>query len=191
MWNKLFGTGVALFNTGVALVLALLLSNAALGAEARMSRHALIIGIGEYEARGIETLHGVKHDMESAKRMAETMGIPTSNIRYLRDKAATLEGIRKEIRELEERINQGDRVFVYYSGHGTRYLDESISKDTCTEALMAADGNALTNRELGQLLKRIADKTDKLFVFYDACFSGGVVAEPFQVTSPSFLYQCN
>jgi hypothetical protein len=44
--------------------------------------------------------------------------------------------------------------------------------------LLAHDGGpqgTVTNREVAQLLKPITNKTDKLFVMYDACHSGGVI----------------
>jgi len=55
----------------------------------KASRHALIIGIGEYSSQGITSLKGVKNDMQSAQLIAQTMSIPDENIRYLRDEQAT------------------------------------------------------------------------------------------------------
>jgi hypothetical protein len=145
---------------------------------ARASRHALIIGIGEYLSPTIPSLNGIKHDMESAATMAGTMSIPKENIRFLRDHDATAARIEYEIAELNKRIQPGDRVFLYYSGHGSRWYDESIKKDGCVEALLASDSKPLTNQKIAAMLRPISDKTDKLFVFYDACHSGGVVDKP-------------
>lgn len=144
------------------------------------SRHALIIGVGRYQSADIPALEGVKFDMDSARKMANAMAIPDRNITYLRDTEATAERIRKEIAALEARTSTGDRVFVYYSGHGTRWYDAATNRESCTEGLLAADGKVLTNQEVGKQLTKIAGKTDKLIVFYDACFSGGVASAPFQ-----------
>jgi len=46
------------------------------------------------------------------------------------------------------------------------------------EALLPSDATPLTNGHLASLLKPIADKSDKLFVFYDACHSGGIAGQP-------------
>ena len=172
--------------TALALTLALALALPAtaqpLPAE-RNTRHALIIGIGEYIDPDVPTLKGVKHDLVSARRMAAAMAIPESNIRVLHDHEATADRIRGEITALQARMNDGDRLFVYYSGHGTRWFDARIKDDGCTEGLMAADGQVLTNIELGQRLAPLAQRADKMLVFYDACFSGGVAGAPFRTRS--------
>ena len=150
---------------------------------ARASRHALIIGVGEYTGAGITDLLGVKHDVVSATTIAEAMGVPQENITYLRDKEATGEGIRRALSEIDQRTRSGDRVFVYYSGHGTRWIDASFDPNSCTEGLLASDGQALTNREISALLKPVSAKADKLMVFYDACHSGGIAQQPLKTRS--------
>jgi hypothetical protein len=147
---------------------------------ARQTRHALIIGIGEYADPTVPELRGIRHDMASARRMAAAMAIPESHITMLRDGAATADRIRAEITALDRRVADGDRVFIYYSGHGTRWFDETVKADGCTEGLLATDGKALTNVELGARLAPLARRADKMLVFYDACFSGGVAGAPFR-----------
>jgi hypothetical protein len=41
--------------------------------------------------------------------------------------------------QLAASVTPGSRVFVYFSGHGTRWYDESTRKDGCTEGLLAAE----------------------------------------------------
>jgi Caspase domain/Domain of unknown function (DUF4384) len=150
----------------------------------RNTRHALIIGIGQYADPSIPTLKGVPHDLVSARRMAAAMAVPEANMRVLRDGEATADRIRLELAKLRLRVADGDRIFIYYSGHGTRWAagEDSASGD-CVEGLMAADGRVLTNSELGERLAPLARKADKMLVFYDACFSGGVAAAPFRTRS--------
>lgn len=143
---------------------------------ARANRHALIIGIGRYADPATPPLPGVRLDRESATQMAQSMQVPSENVRYLQNEDATGDGIRKAIQELSDRVQDGDRVFIHYSGHGTRYPDASAGG--CVEALLAYDGGRkglITNNEMAGLLSSITNKTDKLFVMYDACHSGGVV----------------
>lgn len=149
----------------------------------KASRHALIIGIGEYSLPGVSSLKGVSKDMSSAKDIAMAMSVPESNIQYLRDKDATAEHIREALKSMNERVQPGDRVFIYYSGHGTRWVDSQVDANACTEGLLASDGVALTNRQVSELVTPIANKTDKLMVFYDACHSGGVVNQPMKTRS--------
>jgi hypothetical protein len=141
----------------------------------RFNRHALIVGVSKYEDPNVPELPGVKFDRESATQMAEFMQVPAENIRYLQDQSATGDAIRKALKELTEQVNDGDRVFVHFSGHGTRYVDQSTGN--CVEGLMAYDkgwNGLINNKEMANLLSGITDKTDKLFVMYDACHSGGV-----------------
>jgi hypothetical protein len=143
---------------------------------ARSNRHALIIGIGKYADPAIPPLPGVRLDRESATQIAQSMQVPTENIRYLQNEDATAANIRKAIQDLSDRVQEGDRVFIHYSGHGTRYPDPEAGG--CVEALLAYDGvrsGLITNHEMASLLSSITNKTDKLFVMYDACHSGGVV----------------
>lgn len=142
---------------------------------ARANRHALIIGIGQYADANTPELPGVKFDRESATQIAHSMQVPTENIRYLQNQQATGDGIRQALKELDARVQEGDRVFIHYSGHGTRYLDPAAGG--CVEALLAYDGGThgqISNREIAALLSPISQKSDKLFVMYDACHSGGV-----------------
>ena len=115
--------------------------------------------------------------------MAEAMQVPRGNIRYLQDEEATGAQIRQALADLRAQVQDGDRVFIHYSGHGTRFKDPAAGG--CVEALLAYDGGAsgtITNRELAQLLQPITRKTDKLFVMVDACHSGGVIAANRPVT---------
>lgn len=147
----------------------------------RNSRHALLIGIDQYRDPGIPRLAGVAHDMASAQRMAEAMAIPPQNIVRILDRDATAARIGAEFEALNRRARDGDRVFVYYSGHGTRWYDTTAGREGCTEGLLAADSEVLPNLRLAEMLAPLARKTDKLFVFYDACFSGGVAEAPFRM----------
>jgi Caspase domain/Domain of unknown function (DUF4384)/Bacterial SH3 domain len=144
---------------------------------ARSNRHALIIGVGRYGDPAIPSLPGAEIDKESATQMATAMQVPPSNITYLHDEKATGDGIRNAIRALNDRVLDGDRVFIHYSGHGTRSKDPN--GEGCVEALLAYEGNynaMITNKEMASLLSPITNKTDKLFVMYDACHSGGVIS---------------
>ncbi|MFC0168157.1 caspase family protein [Pseudoduganella danionis] len=157
-------------------------AEAANPAQPRNTRHALIIAVGDYMDPAIPQLKGIRHDVESASRMAEAMQIAPENITVLRDHEATASRIEQAIAALDARTKPGDRVFFYFSGHGSRWLDARASKNGCVEALLPADSVPLTNEHVAQLLKPISDKADKLFVFYDACHSGGIVGKPLALT---------
>lgn len=145
-------------------------------ASPRADRHALIVTISRYASSAMTPLPGANVDRESATEIATALQIPVENIRYLRDAEATGDNIRQAIRELGERAAAGAKVFIYFSGHGTRYFDRQFNE--CTEALAAYDGvwkGTVHHKEMADLLKPITGKADKLFVMYDACYSGGML----------------
>ncbi|WP_168224650.1 caspase family protein [Rhodoferax aquaticus] len=153
----------------------------------RVNRHALIIGVSRYADTNTPPLPGARVDKESATQMAQAMQVPAGNIQYLQDEQATGDNIRKALRELTDKVQDGDRVFIHFSGHGTRYKDATAGG--CVEALLAYDGGqsgTLTNHEMAELLKPMTNKTDKLFVMYDACHSGGVVQAASSVRTRGF-----
>ena len=152
---------------------------------ARVNRHALIIGISRYADAGTPPLPGARIDKQSATQMAQAMQVPQSNIHYLQDAEATEASIRKALQDMTARVQDGDRVFIHYSGHGTRYNDPASGG--CVEALLAYDGGNITNREMADMLKTITNKTDKLFVMYDACHSGGLVQAASSVRTRGIL----
>lgn len=150
--------------------------------QARATRHALIVAVGDYLSPAVPQLKGIGYDVDSATKMAVAMQVPPENITILRDHEATAERVEQEIAALNERTQPGDRVFFYFSGHGSRWYDVRAKDNGCVEALLPADSHPLTNERLAMLLKPISDKADKLFVFYDACHSGGIVGKPMALT---------
>ena len=146
---------------------------------ARINRHALIIGISRYADPGTPSLPGARIDRESATQMASAMQVPASNMTYLQDEQATGNNIRAALRELTDKVQEGDRVFIHYSGHGTRSRDPAAGG--CVEALLAYEGGqsaVITNREMASLLQPVTSRADKLFVMVDASHSAGPVTIP-------------
>lgn len=136
--------------------------------EPRSNRHALIIGINQYASINTPELPGVLVDRESTRQIAEAMQIPASSTVYVTGAQATGDGIRAALKALNERVREGDRVFIHYSGHGTSALDAG----TCAEAWLAQDGAVMLDKEITALLSPLVSKTDKLFVMVDTSHSG-------------------
>ncbi len=137
------------------------------------NRHALIIGVSEYQNPQIPTLTGVPYDMDSAKRIALAMGIPEGNIEFLKNSDATKENIINRLEKMGNSASEGARDFVYFSGHGTRYQDYSAGG--CVEGLFSYDGQAITNLEFAAATKKLIANADKVITMIDACHSEGVV----------------
>lgn len=157
----------------VAPLLSILLLAAPVVAQERVGRHALIIGVSQYQNPAAPTLRGVPYDVISAGKMADAIGVPRSNQIVLRDEKADKASIIRELDRLAKRVAPGDRVLVYFSGHGSRYPD---ARGNCVEGLYPYDGNAITHAEFAEHIAPIGKIADKLLTIVDACHSGGVVA---------------
>lgn len=164
------------FHLHVLFVCLLLWANHSLAQE---RGRALIIGIGQYTAEsGSTPLLGIGKDLSNARKMALAMGIPNHGIQELRDSEATKTNIIQALNRLKQEVQAGERVFIYFSGHGTRY---STPKG-CREGLVPYtpgrlfQGDEISEGELAQLTSKISEKADKAIVMIDSCFSGGLGA---------------
>ena len=142
-------------------------------AQDRAGRHALIIGVSNYQDPAAPSLKGVPYDVISAGKIADAMGVPRSNQIVLQDSKADKASIIRELDGLAKRVAPGDRVLVYFSGHGSRYPD---SQGKCVEGLYPYDGLTITHAEFAEHISPVSKIADKLLTIVDACHSGGVVA---------------
>ena len=94
------------------------------------NRSALIIGISNYDGPASDLL-GVPADVESAKVIAKAMGVSDEGITVIRDSAATKKNILQALNAFSRKAADGGRVFIYFSGHGTRYF--SAEAKGCVE----------------------------------------------------------
>lgn len=140
--------------------------------QAHAEIHALLMFIGNYQA-GIPKLEGVQHDVASARSIAHLLGVKDENIRSLQDRELTLEGMHHAFDELDRRVAYGDKVFIYYSGHGGRqYVREP--EERCAESLIAVNGSGFIDAELDARLQKLSGRAQKVIAMIDSCHSGGV-----------------
>lgn len=147
---------------------------------ARAETHALIMTISDYQS-GIPKLKGVVRDVESARSIARLMGVKDENMQWLHDEQLTLEGMKQAFDELDSRVVSGDKVFIYYSGHGGRQIVHD-PEERCAESLVTVNGYGFTDAEMETRLKKLSDRTQKIITLFDSCHSGGVVTRAIQDT---------
>src|SRR5690606_25984845 len=88
--------------------------------------HALIIGVGSKDLP--ETVNDAKA-LQKLLGNKEIGGYYKKNLKILTKKKATRIGILKAFDELLERTDENSSVFLYYSGHGGMYSDNTFIKD--------------------------------------------------------------
>jgi hypothetical protein len=157
---------------------ALLLAQIA-SAQPSTNRTALIIGVAQYGYPGPSALDGVNIDMVSAAKIANAMGIPDRNIKYLKNSDATKENVLKALIDLSNSTTEGSRSFVYFSGHGTR---QQVGEN-CVEGLLTYEGSTITNQEFAKATQKLVKSADKVVTMIDACHAEGVAPPKGQTRS--------
>jgi hypothetical protein len=80
----------------------------------------LIIGINNYASKSLNLLGAVYDADDMLSYLQVCLGVPSSQIRNLRDSEATRDAIIGEIEafSLNDEIKKGDPILIYYAGHG-------------------------------------------------------------------------
>ncbi|KAA1472305.1 hypothetical protein DENSPDRAFT_897123 [Dentipellis sp. KUC8613] len=148
---------------------------------------ALVIGINRYQSYNVTPLKGAVPDANQIEAYLKTdLGVSPDNIRNLRDKQATREGIIRELRALatDERIQYGDPIFIFYAGHGSTAKApdgweaggpkiQLICPHDHFETVNGRQVVGIPDRTLGSLISNIAkEKGDNISVIFDCCHSG-------------------
>jgi len=159
----------------------LLAAPAALGGE-----RALVIGIMDYQDPNIRPpLYGPEGDAKAfEKLLVDKLHFDPEKIERLTNSQATRQGILDALQRLVEKTGQGDRVVLYYSGHGDwiddqppgdpRH-DESDGKDEVLVAYDAQVNNPKTyvlDDEVNAALRQLQGR--KVLAVIDSCHSGTV-----------------
>jgi hypothetical protein len=133
-----------------------------------------------YEDRPASSLPGTKVDAQNASKVASIFGfnLSSNNTTYLINAQASKEAIFKELDNIAQKVSSNDKVFIYYSGHGS----SGYYKDKCESSLYPDDGKDIYTTELNTLLKQKYKKPNAVVVFLDACHSGDF---PTSITSKS------
>ena len=153
-------------------------------------RHALVIGIGQYEDPRWGGIHGDK-DVDYVLQMLLENGF--QDVYTLRNEEATKSAIVSAFDSLCRSCGRGDKVYVHFSGHGQQVTDtDGDEEDGWDEAWVPYDAqpyytssyrgdNHLIDDEINTHLARIKKNigpSGRLVVVVDACHSGSATRAP-------------
>ncbi|WP_428428511.1 caspase family protein [Pararhizobium sp.] len=156
---------------------------ASLGAATAEDR-ALVIGIGTYENLPQDMfLHGPKNDVKAIEALLTGMlQFKPEAIRVLTDEKATRQAMLSSMDEwLVAGTAPGDRVYLYFSGHGLQVKDVSgDEEDGMDEAISTYDikagdddwTNVILDDDLEAVLEKLKGRAVTLVI--DACHSGTI-----------------
>ena len=157
--------------------------------------HVLLVGIDAYER--VDPLHGCVNDVDAMEAVfLDRLSVPAEAITKLvaphprssrrsrvPEERPTAERLRAALEALAgDRVGEGDRVFIHYSGHGTQVSPRGTR--TTREALVPVDaqagGSLLFDHEINDVLRRIAARTADLTIVLDCCCSAGATRAAFR-----------
>lgn len=158
------------------------------------TRHALVIGIDQYEPSGgkaaiqpgsgrsgFANLDGCKNDAEAMKTvLISRFGFAPGSIREVYNQDATRKRIMDEMSIIAEKAGKDDVVFIFYAGHGSQQPNSlSPENDKLDETIVPADAwkseiSDIRDKEQRVMYNAILSKGAKLTVILDCCHSGSM-----------------
>lgn len=157
---------------------------------------ALVYGIAEY-VPGEDADLNLAFTDDDAQLIAGLLGNAGYEVRLRRNSEATLDAFRADIADAAARLNPGDRLLVYFAGHGWQLAPEfsggsepAFRSDSADEVLffhgsLSAGGSALdgTGVDLAhaltddQMAQELAILPVRPLLILDACNTGGLIGE--------------
>lgn len=169
----------------------LLSGSAAVGATGReRRRRALLIGVCDYLRFPKRVLEGPAMDVRRVRGLLEGQGV--EDITILADRlpestgAPTRANVMQAFHAMTQRVQPGDFLFFYFSGHGAQqpaHLDpDNPEWDELDEVLLPADAgpavrgrgiqNAIVDDEIGAFLTECRRRGAFVWSVIDACHAG-------------------
>jgi hypothetical protein len=101
-------------------------------------------------------------------------GVPAEQMIYLKDRQATTRQVRTAFRDLLSNAREGDRLFVYYTGHGYKSDDERTTFFATYDAGENVPGWATSSivRDIERYFKG-----SEAFLTADCCYSGSLAQQ--------------
>jgi hypothetical protein len=138
----------------------------------RPRAHAVVIGIESYQQQ-LPKADYAAHDAEIMRQyLTKTLGYQEENVVVLLNERATKTSMEKYVEGwLADRVEKGDSVFIYYSGHG------APNSKTGKAYLVPYDGDPAFVEQTGYLVDRLYERlatlpAKEVVVMLDSCFSG-------------------
>ncbi|MEW6672240.1 MAG: ankyrin repeat domain-containing protein [Thermodesulfobacteriota bacterium] len=141
-------------------------------AKLNKNAYAIVIGIEEYRQKLPKADFADADAKIISEYLTQTMGYPEENVVLLTNDKALQSDLAKYFEKwLQNNVEKGGTVFIYYSGHG------APDPKTGGAYLVPYDGDPSFIAETGFSLQRLYDALGKLqagkvIVALDSCFSG-------------------
>lgn len=138
----------------------------------RPNAHAVVIGVERYRERLPPADFASSDARVTAEYFRRVLGVPEENLALLSDDRATKSDFEKHFeRWLPNRVEAGDEVYVYFSGHG------APNPKTGEAYLVPFDADPVYIEQTGYSIDKVYEQLAKLpakhvLLVMDSCFSG-------------------
>ena len=132
---------------------------------------ALVIRIGKYALKQFSELPGAVPDAnEVVNWLVDDVNVPRNQVSLITDEAASRAGIISALEAFrsDDRIHQGDPIFIYYAGHGSSITSpdgwECGGPDRKIQTLVPQDYSpehgirGIPDHVIGSLIHKFAEK---------------------------------
>ncbi|MFA7242236.1 MAG: caspase family protein [Sulfuricellaceae bacterium] len=176
-----------------SLATAILLLAPSLGDAAQ--KHALLVGVSNYSALNEQLqLKGPSNDVVLMRNVLQQFGFAERDVRVLADGvegagSPTREAILGELKRLASTVEEGDFVYLHFSGHGsqqpTKPSKQPPEPDGLDEIFLPADVgkwdggkgevmNAVIDSEFGNFTTAMRRRGAFVWAVFDSCHSGSM-----------------
>jgi uncharacterized caspase-like protein len=164
------------------------------GSESKPQLHLLAVGVSDYNQADLKLQNAAKDaqdfvntikglNLKQYDRLATTTLITNAQ--------ATDRNIKSNLSQLVNKVNQGDVIMLFFSGHGAKEGDDTyfLSVNTDSNDLFST---AVNFDDIKRATRRLKDKKCRILVFMDACHSGALygqksIAENYALSEPGII----
>jgi hypothetical protein len=146
-------------------------------------KFALVIGVSRYNYHegGLNNLVYADADARSMRdflQRREGGGFSPSDILYLENEQATIEGVRAALKSFLPKAGPNDLIFIFIAGHGAPdpYAPQNLYFLMHDTKVANMPGTALPMDELKEMLEH-GVRAERVLVFVDTCHSAGLSGE--------------
>lgn len=143
-------------------------------------KRALVIGISKYKASELNLNYADKDAELFRDYLIKIDSIPEKNLTYLTNEDATSFNISNALSKLIENTNEGDKVYLFFAGHGDVVDQDSVEEkigfllahDVNKEREYYGTQGVVPFKDINTTVNSIANKNAKIVLVLDACKSG-------------------
>lgn len=165
-----------------------------IGAESKPQLHIMAVGVNNYNQTDLR-LQKAANDARDFVETVEGLGLNQydrlATTVLLTDSLATDRNIKRNLSQLVTKVNQGDVVLLFFSGHGAKEGDATYFLPVNAESndLFSTSVNF---DDIKTATRRLKDKKCRIIVFMDACHSGALygqksVVENYALSEPGII----